>query len=266
MVFEMLIDHHVHLGVDLNKTNFSLTLEELLKKMLALGIDKSVVFSCPNITPRLVNPYAIENEQIYLAFLQEPDKVIPFMFVHPFRDSLDYLNENQARFKGFKVYSHARGMEYSYADLLSSPQLKFLASTGKPMLFHTSKISGGRIGEAMSFIRGVTNPLAFAHSGRLFHKDLVAAARYSHVFIDIAPLATNLTKPDLFMAPEQERQQGLTLNHSSVISYLNSLFSERVIWGSDTPWSDRIISQGYAAEVEVLKELRTQGLSNNGFL
>jgi len=262
----MIIDHHVHLGEDVNKSGFSLSLTELIKKMNAFGIDKSVVFSCPNVVPSKTNPYLTENEKIYAAYQKEPSRIIPFMFVHPILDDLEYIKQNQARFKGFKVYSSAKAMEYSYEILEASKQMAFLASLNKPFLFHTSKADGGRIRNALNFIRSTRAPLAFAHSGRLFHEDLKEASKYPHVFVDIAPLATNLDRLDVFMTSPENRAKELKGDVEEVINYLSSMYGTRIIWGSDTPWCDRILENGYSREIDILTKLRKYDPPNSEFI
>ena len=60
----MIIDHHVHLGRDINRTGYSLSPEDLIKNLDAHGIDSAIVFSCPNILPSSINPYRLENSRI----------------------------------------------------------------------------------------------------------------------------------------------------------------------------------------------------------
>ena len=61
-MFKMLIDHHVHLGADVNKTHFSLGLVELIKKMdknrihdiIKEAVEIEIEFICEALPCRLI--------------------------------------------------------------------------------------------------------------------------------------------------------------------------------------------------------------------
>jgi len=253
----MIIDHHVHLGLDTNKSGFSLTAEELMRKMNLYGIDKSIVFACPNITPKDKNPYQEENKKI-LAASRKYKQLIPFMFVNPFLDTIDYLEKTQVMFSGFKVYATANQMGYSYSKALDKKQMQMLIEIGKPMLFHTGKVEGSRVDDLLCIIKASKGLILLAHSGRLFKQGLERVAKYDHVYIDISPIVTNIELEKILLAPPEERDLKLSkINPQKVIDYLERLFNGRVIWGSDTPWCDNLIKEGYKREIEVRKYLRT---------
>lgn len=126
------IDHHVHLGTDRNRTGFSQSSKQLISLMNQYCIDRAIVFACPNIGPQDVNPYKLENDMILQAS-NESSRLIPFMFVHPFRDEMKYLEENEKYFAGFKVHSHAKYMKYTYPEAIQQKQLQFILDSKKSL-------------------------------------------------------------------------------------------------------------------------------------
>lgn len=255
-----MIDHHVHIGTD-SVTGFSLTLEELLEKMDLFDIDKSVVFPCPNMKIN-TNPYREENERICLSCKNNP-KIVPFMFVHPFLDEIGYLKDLSPEFEGFKLYSRGRGIEYYYSDLYGSKLLDFLISTKKPLLFHTGYRDRTRIKYLAKLVKETKSPIVFAHAGDLIERDLVEVAQYENSFIDVSPIATML-KLNFFTNEKNRSAELRELTTSRILSYVEKLFGKkRVVWGSDSPWSDNLISEGYKKEVGIGKLMYMKGFDNS---
>jgi len=255
-----MIDHHVHLGTDC-KTGFSLTLEELLEKMELFGLDKSVVFSPPNVKPK-INPYQRENEQISSSCKDHP-RIIPFMFVHPFLDEIEYLWDFSPEFQGFKLSSRGKDMEYHYQDLRYSRVIDFLLSTNKPLLFHTGYRDTTRIKHLIKIIKDTKSPIVFAHAGDLIEEDLIEISQYENVFIDISPMATMLKLG--FFTDERNRPEELKkLTIRGILSYLERIFGKkRIVWGSDSPWCDNLLLEGYKREIEVGRLMFQEGFNSS---
>ncbi len=260
----MIIDHHVHLGFDL-KTGFSLTAKDLLKKMDEYGIDRSIVFACPNLSLRKRNPYLQANAKI-LKVSKNSSRLIPFMFVHPFLDDVEKIKKLHGPFAGFKIYSSAQGMEYSYGDLTSSEQMKTILKTEKPILFHIGKYAGERPSDLIEIASQTSFPIILAHCGRLFGKDLKEISKLKNVYLDVTPLQTSL-EHSFFLKDQKEIPKKIRdMDMEKILIYIEGLFGkERILWGTDTPWCDVLGSKGYGGEVEALKKLQSRGIKNSLF-
>jgi hypothetical protein len=249
----MLIYHHIHLGFD-NKTGYSLGTEGLLKRMDVQGVDKAVVFSCPNVPPLDKNPYERENERVLTESFGEP-KLIPFMFVHPYLDTPEYVNATKDHFKGFKIYSSARGIEYSYSKIQNTEVFDVIRSTGKPLLVHTSLREGGRARDLVEVIRRYSGPVILAHLARLSSLDLDLVSGLKNSYLDLAPLNVLLNNPQ-FLANTSELPEAIRdLSPEKIVNYLKGRFTGRLIWGTDSPWCDHLSPDGYRGEVNLFKRL-----------
>ncbi len=184
-----MIDHHVHLGID-PKTGFSLDAKTLSNKLDLFGIEKTIIFACPNQKTQ-VNPYKSSNEEVLKASYQDC-RFIPFMFIHPLLDRLDYLEKNLKNFLGFKIYSEATEMQYSYLSLSDKKTTDLIAESSKPVIFHTGFKEGSRIKDLIWILERKSSPVVFVHSGRLIDEDLKKASQYENVFMDVSPLVTML--------------------------------------------------------------------------
>jgi len=258
-----MIDHHVHLGYD-KRTTFSLSQKDLSERLERYKLEGAIVFSCPNVQIKERNPYK-EGNTLVLTASKEDKRIIPIMFVHPFLDRINYVEENQNLFRGFKLYPKASGMEYDYRKL-NGITTEFLIHTQKPIIFHINSREGHKISDLAPFIKKKKGGLiVFAHSGDLIEKDLMFASEYPFVFIDISPLATMLHNK--FFAETRRRPKQLkTLSVYSILDYLSEKFGkQKILWGSDAPWCDNLLERGYEAEVTISKKMQELGLTSKLF-
>lgn len=242
-------DYHVHIGYDSNRFNFGLNEEEVIKDMKKYGISKSVIFSFPNITPSEKDPYKEENEKIK-NISKKFNCLIPFMFVHPYRDSLSQLKKNSKNFRGYKLHSHAKDMKYQYPNIANLETMKYLIQTRKPFLFHTGLQEGERGRDIVKFIEQTSSPVIVAHASRLYKEDLKMLSNLPNAYIDLSPLRTLIENP-LFIAPDFKFTDNLKNNYEKIIDFLAPLFNKRMLWGSDKPWPENFGSEKFEGELSV---------------
>lgn len=256
-----MIDHHVHLGKD-NRTGFSLDPKTLSSRLDFFNIEKAIIFACGSDPKNnITNPYRSSNEVVLKASYQD-NRFIPFMFIHPLLDKLDYVEKNERNFFGFKFYPRATDIEYHYGVVCCKRILDLIIESHKPVIFHTGFREGNRIKDLIWILERKKSPVVFAHSGDLIDKDLKMASKYENVFIDISPLATMLERN--FFIDLKRRSKGMKeLNIKKILKYLENLYSkERIIGGTDTPWCDNLIENGYEKEIDVLRKMKELGFPN----
>jgi predicted TIM-barrel fold metal-dependent hydrolase len=258
-----MIDCHVHIGYD-EKTQFSLNQKDLSKKIDQFELDGAVIFSCPNVKIKNEDPFKDANNLV-LEASKKDNRLIPFMFVHPFLDSPLYVQNFQDHFKGFKLYPKTVGMEYSYRPLRGEI-IDLLGETGKPLLFHTDFREGHRILDLIHLIKRISNPCLLAHCGDLINEDLREASELPNVIIDVSPMATMIER-GFYIDTEKRNKKLEILRTDSILDYLFELFgNERIIWGSDSPWCDHLSGRGYESEIEILRKMEERGLKTPSFL
>ena len=254
-----MIDHHVHIGQD-SRTGFTLSIERLQSQMALAGVEKSIVFPCPNVKPK-TNPYQEANLGVVRG-TEGDAKLIPFMFVHPFLDEETYIQDFAPEVQGFKLHQRAEGMDYSYTDLMKSPIIPFLLDIGKPLLFHTGYREGARAKTLSTLIQNTSSPIILAHAGDLIDGDLREVAQYNNVFIEVSPMAAML-ELDFFTGAENRAQELEELSATKILKYLEKLFGrEKIVWGSDTPWCDNLTPEGYQKEIKIGELMEQKGFCN----
>ena len=247
----MKIDHHVHLGIDW-KFNYSMSGNEIIILMNRFGIDQSIVFPCPFQDFSYENPYSIANGYVLHSAMTFSNKLIPFMFVHPFMDTKEEVEGLANKFQGYKFYNQAG--EYDYRDLSSSNIADYIFNQKKPVVFHIGATKKGKPSTLIDTVDSFPEtPFYLAHSGRLFKQDLENLSSRPNVYIDVSPLATMCNKG--YFARKELRSPEVDINNpKSVLNYLYGLFGkDRVVWGSDAPWSIKLLDNGYSKEIEILE-------------
>ncbi|MFA5174577.1 MAG: amidohydrolase family protein [Candidatus Pacearchaeota archaeon] len=259
-----MIDHHVHLGKD-TKTKFYLDPKTISNRLDLFNLKGAIIFACPHQNNSKFNPYEKANNQVYSASLINK-RLIPFMFVHPILDKLEYVTKEETKFKGFKLYPRSINQEYSYDYISDRRIIDLISESKKPAIFHTGFREGSRIKDLIWILERKDSPVIFVHSGDLIDEDLQRASRYPNVYIDVAPLNTMLERE--FFVDKNKRNKAVSkLNVDNILNYLSNLFGkQRVLWGSDSPWCDNLIEEGYKKEIEILEKMRKLGFSNNLFL
>ena len=260
----IIIDHHVHLGKDCNKTGYSLSKEQLISDMDYNCIDKSVVFACPNILPSKENPYRKENELI-LSAAQKNNRLIPFMFIHPFLDKVEYIQSNQHYFAGFKIYCSAKEMEYQYQDMPNTEIFRYLNGIDKPLIAHIGMHEGERAKNIINTIELYKGPVIITHAARFFDQDLKNISILKNVYLDVSPLNVMLTNKKYLPNISEINSKIADFSEINTLNYLKGLFEERIIWGTDNPWCNFICEDGYSKEVELYRRLNLEQICHNFF-
>ncbi|MEM4605457.1 MAG: amidohydrolase family protein [Candidatus Pacearchaeota archaeon] len=239
-----IVDHHVHLGTDL-RTGLSLSLEELLCRMEKYTISRAVVFPMPNVFPSL-NPYKKENLKIYEYSLFD-NRIIPFMFVHPFLDNEEYFTSNERFFKGFKLYCSAKDLEYKYNLLRFSSIFNNLLTSSKPKISHIGLDEGERPKDLLDFCSSSNANIIITHCGRFFLDDLKEISVFENVYLDISPFLTMIKNQDFV---PKFKKFFLSKEHPiKITDYFLNLFNERVLFGTDSPWCDLLLEGGFNKEI-----------------
>lgn len=137
--------------------------------------------------------------------------------------------------------------------------LEFLMESTKPIVFHTGYRDISRIKNLEFFIKNSSKPIALAHAGDLINSDLELISKYENVFIDVSPMQTMLDQ-NYFINSSRRSRELKDLDSQKVLNYLDNLFGkERIVWGSDSPWSDNLIEDGYAKEVSIGRLMERKG-------
>lgn len=255
-----IIDHHVHLGKDYNKTNYSLSADELISQMDSCGVDKSVIFSCPNIKPSSKNPYEKENNFI---LSKSSVRLIPFMFIHPYFDDVKYIKSLHKDFLGFKIYCSAKDVAYNYRNIQNTDVFNFVKSTGKPLIAHIGVNEGERAKDLVNAINSYEGEFIVAHAARFFDEDLKEISKIKNVYLDLSPLNIMLSYPRYLPLKTEFSIKLSIFSPENVLKYLYDLFENRLIWGTDSPWCNFIRSNGYAEEVSLYKKLNLETICHN---
>ena len=208
------------------------------------------------------NPYSIQNQETYQASLED-SRLIPFMFVNPFLDDLYEVIKEENKFRGFKLHPRAREMNYHFRNLRKNRITEFLLESEKPIIFHTGYRDISRIKHLQWFAANAKKPVVFAHSGDLIDNDLQLIKSYENVFIDVSPMQTMIDR-DFFVDSPQRALTLPKLNPDLILNYLGNLFGkEKIVWGSDTPWSDYLIPDGYKKEIAIGRKMQHKSFKSS---
>lgn len=250
----MLIDHHLHFT---NKSEIS----RLIKKY---DLEKAIVFT-NRVDKNLPNPYKKGNQRV-LKFAFRNKRVVPFMYIHPFLDDIDYIKKESKNFFGFKLNCNSKLTGYSYTDLKKSKPFKIILKTKKPIIFHTGYKKGHKITDILPNLDDNKNAIVvFAHAGRFIKKDLEESSKYKNAFIDISPLNVISDNPRFICKRSSMKREILTKDFSKVIKFLIKYFHGRIVWGSDFPSCEELSKEGYSGELKIFNLLIKEG-ENNSFL
>ena len=121
----MIIDGHVHIGV---RTGLRQSVDELLKKMDADGVDKSIVFNMVEV---------IDNDFVAKAMHSHPDRLVGFAVINPWiPDPVAELNRSlDLGLKGLKLHPTLHGYDIS-SHALMDPLLEVCSERQIPVVGH----------------------------------------------------------------------------------------------------------------------------------
>lgn len=285
---EDIIDVHTHAtGIDIlnyftPRVPSTQSLLEIRGKLTRYGISQAVVFPFPGslyYNPRLIlekniwEPSGMEDfpyQQANMALLAEirirglHEQFLPFLAIDPLEkadEQIQYLRSEQGYF-GIKVHTLATR---------SSPQdigfgfLTLLRERNIPITFHTGK--EGNVDPLFVIKFAQENPdirVSLAHLAGLNRDALTTAAQVENLFVDTSPFV-NICYFGEKGWTRYIAENRLTCDFSdpvAVMIQLYRLLPEKLIWGTDDPFSsfsnrkgELVTDFSYKDEVAVLDKL-----------
>jgi len=265
----MIIDSHVHIGRDrFAEMNNILTvrgsqhkqnIEELIKKMDFLGIDKAFIFPFPYPSAYFNKDevwYYKENEFLKNYFEIYKKRLYFIPATNPKdKKSLNYVKSliEEYELKGLKIHTRATQYDFKYMD---KSFLNFIRKKEIPIIFHICsgkeqelkrKNIDATLKSGIKFAKKNREcRFVFTHLGRL-HKDIEKISKLENVALDTSALSVK-NKYEEFLA---EKYHNVLIKKTpyEIIPYLVDIGLEnRIIWGSDEPYG---IS--YEKELEYIK-------------
>ena len=239
----MIIDSHVHIGSDVDGASQSM--QKLKRNMRKYGIDKSIVF-----------PFN-EREDLVKASMklleQKSTSIIPFLRFDPKSMAPERLEELLSYgFYGVKL--HPRAQAFDPVDKKYYRLYKKMEDSGKPLLIHSRKL--------LPF-----SPKQLKVNGKYSDPDRIVglARQFPSLNIIIAHFA-NLSAKAL---DSIEKEDNLYIETSIfgttfiVRMLCRRLGADKIIMGSDAPYSDQEIEMLKVMKADISKSEREKILSGN---
>lgn len=223
------LDCHNHIGYD--KDGSKQNNSQLIKSMDFFQIDKSVIF--PFNDPNPGTSFNKANERIYKSFSKHPEKFIPFMRLNPHEPQ--WKSELELRysqgFKGIKLHPRSQDFIINDSELF---QIYGEAEDKKlTVIIHCGFMPNLKITDAViNIVDNYKNlNLILAHAAFVDIVDVIYKLKnYNNVLFDSS------------IAPVYD-----------VYELIYQLGSERIVYGSDTPYGD--ISYSIQSVVDVITSL-----------
>ena len=213
----LIVDSHTHLGADIDK--HSLAPKQLIAMMEKAGIDKAISFPLNN--PRYSKTFSIPNDSILRASKRYPNRIIPFFRLNPNNDKWKAELKKRAEqgFRGIKL--HPRSQRFR----INSKNAKEIFSEAEKK-----------------------NLMLIIHTG--FGVDRLAedVAEVSRTFSKVRLILAHSAFPDMHKVIRKVSQRKNILFETSslrtfdIFDLLKKVSYKRVIFGSDTPYYDQILS------------------------
>ena len=239
----MIIDAHVHIGSDVDGASQSM--QKLKRNMRAYGIDKAVVF-----------PFNEKGDLVKASMKllgQKSTSIIPFLRFDPKRMAPERLEELLSyHFYGVKL--HPRAQAFDPVDKKYYRLYKKMEDSGKPLLIHSRKL--------LPF-----SPKQLKVNGKYSDPDRIVglARQFPSLNIIIAHFA-NLSAKAL---DSIEKEDNLYIETSIfgttfiVRMLCRRLGADKIIMGSDAPYSDQEIEMLKVMKADISKSEREKILSGN---
>ncbi len=232
------------------------TIEELRATIETCSISKAVMV---NFAP--VN-WTKGNNFWTCAIAKDTEDLIPFISPHPYMKGRKPVDEIKHKLpwgaKGIKFHPDAQ--KFYPNDKKLWPIYEFCQEKNLPMVFHSGKNinSPGQFSEPRLFAEVLTEfpklTLVLAHLGNGFwDQTKKLAAEFSNVFFDTAIAISGIYTRD-----EKTREQYLSDEES--IDMIETIGSERIMFGSDFPW----VNPGW--DIERLQKLPLSDKDREGIL
>jgi predicted TIM-barrel fold metal-dependent hydrolase len=227
------VDAHTHLGLD--EDGRSLSLEEMLASMDLNGVERSVTFALN--APDRVPAYRVPNNRVLGWVASADNRLVPFV-----RLSLDEEPLVEAErcvalgARGIKL--HPRAQQFRVSDPRLEDVFAFAAEHRLPVLIHAGRGLPAGMAEELAHIsdRHPEASLILAHA---------AIAEQGR----IGELANG--HPNIFFDTS-------TWTPLDLMALFAKVGPEQVLWASDIPYGDQMISQHM-----VLRLMRWLGLSDD---
>ncbi len=239
----MIIDAHVHIGSDVDGASQSM--QKLKRNMRAYGIDKAVVF-----------PFNEKGDLVKASMKlleQKSTSIIPFLRFDPKRMAPERLEELLSyHFYGVKL--HPRAQRFDPLDKKYYPLYRKMEDSGKPLLMHARK--------AMPY-----SPKKLRVNGKYSDPDRIVclAKDFPNLKIIVAHFA-NLSGHALNMIAKEDNLYVETsiFGTTFVVRMIcENLGAEKIIMGSDAPYSDQEIEMLKVMKADISKSEREKILSGN---
>ena len=267
-----IIDGHTHVGVSPTFYHqygypYALSFEDLVIRMEALGIDRSVVFpfvhsafyeidsqsSKVKTNTRYCNfPYELENRnllnEIYEIFSEHSQKAIPFLMFDPSRkttEQANYLEELSNKYSVFGLKTATTYIQAFVNDLekKGEPILAFARKKQLPIIFHSAVNPGDPWASVYDIIdfaeRHPDIRVCIAHTARFVEPVLEKANSLDNCFVDVSAFIIHCKlamQNSPAVALEKSRFPANYNDPFSVMKQLVESYPETLIWGSDTPF------------------------------
>jgi predicted TIM-barrel fold metal-dependent hydrolase len=273
-----MIDVHTHIGLDIyniikdekdepSEKSDIFKAEELFKLTDEYGFDNVVTFPMPYpISPYLDSPkkaedkvpYLIENRYVLKAS-KINSKIIPFIAIDSGSDkSIKYAGKmaDSKRAKGIKF--HGNGINMPISSLDRADIMDVIIRNDLPVIVHTDFIQGKRHpGDYCSYFADPMELLELAkkypkvrfsaaHVGFFSSEFINSMKNVDNVWTDCSLITKLCKKDDLKALDKIDADYG---SPSSVIKRLYEIIPEKLMWGSDVPYST------YEEEMPILKSL-----------
>jgi predicted TIM-barrel fold metal-dependent hydrolase len=219
------IDAHAHVGRFGSWANVSCTAEELLEKMDASGVQRSVLFGP-------------DNPLVRKAVRKYPERFVGYVWPNPHdKAALPLVIESVRRwgFRGIKLHPLVHAFLPTDEEVL--PIVEFAGKEGIPVAIHSGHPpfslpwSIGELAEMYPEVRIVMLHMGHAH-GVYIQAAINTAKRYDNIILETS---------------------GVSM-HSKIREAVERVGEERVVFGSDYPFHD------YSVE---LQKVRVAGLTEN---
>jgi predicted TIM-barrel fold metal-dependent hydrolase len=213
----VIVDSHVHIGEDIDK--HKLVLIKLLKIMNISGVNKAICFPLHN--PEYSKTFTKPNDQIHRSYLKYPERIIPFFRLNPLNDEWksEYNKRVQQGFKGIKL--HPRSQSFR----INSTRIKDIVTKAEGdnliILLHT----GFGVKYLAEDLKNVVKkfPKVKFILGHSAFPDMDKVIKYIGEKDNVLFETSSLRTFDLF-------------------DLLKSLSYKKIIFGSDEPYYDQILS------------------------
>jgi len=262
------IDVHTHSGSDhmnLIRKRYptSQSVKDMELKLRLAGIDYAVSFPCPSafyyfdfrdfaekgkqLTPQPAEqvPFEYANRQlIYEASLFGNDKILPFASILPHHEEQKQAEALEQYAKDGHIFGlklHTLPTRVNPRELTDSPLMQLAESYSLPVMIHSGPDEYSRPEDIIRLARHHKSArFCVAHVGRFVQGAFeILEPSDTNVFFDTSPFLS-LCK---YVPMEIERGKGgprLNLpydNPRSALIMLHSMLPNRLIWGTDEPWT-----------------------------